>query len=327
MPVLDNSQYSAWWKCPTYWFTVYIAGVQKAWEGQRNDPLCIGSLFHNGMENWYGNKKIKLDQDVLDDNTPDKESYDLVMNLLTNYVTKYPYEPWEIESIEQAYRIPLISDWEAVAKVDKVAIVSKPTEIESGIDGQPIIVPPGRYALEHKTKSGWGSRAMYINGWRRRKQVDFQQLCAGVNGVIINIAEKPAVRQPTRKCQGCKNTFEFRAWLPIKDRRYQCSSCGHEQELKPVEIKQKDPEFFRIFQARRPDQLEASLEEFKDVATQMDDIINGLATPKVNPLSCIDERWNRQCDYLLDCEAFTDPLQRPGFVKISDPLHYIGLEN
>ena len=327
--VLDNSQYYAWCKCPVYWFTSYIAGVQKERPVPRTDALCLGSLFHNGMENWYGKRQIAIDQECIEKNTPDKESVDFVLNLLTKYAEKYPSDPWGIESIEKVYDIELISNWLAVAKLDKVAVVTTPTEIDSGIDGKPIIVPPGRYAIEHKTKSGWKPRGAYVNSWRRRKQVDFQMLCSGVNGVIVNVAEKPAIRQPTRKCQGCKETFEFKQWVPIEGQRYQCSSCNHEQELKSLtteQIQGKPPEFFRVYSTRTPEQLKASLEEFEAIAWNMQRILDGDLFPVSNTLSCIDENRGYECDYLIPCESLTDPAEHPGFVKVPDPFAYIGLE-
>ena len=328
--VLDNSQHYTWFKCPVLWYTTVIAGIQRKRVGQRNDPLCIGSLYHNGMENWYRDRKIGVDQSCIDENTPDKDTLDLVYNLLTFYAQKFPSDPWETESIEGVYQIPLIDGWNALAKIDKVAVVTTPTTIDTGVDGTTIEIPAGRYSLEHKTRGTGLSRASYIRSWRRRKQVDFQMLCGKVDGVIVNVAEKPSARQPTRKCQGCKSTFEFREWLPIKDNTYSCHSCGHEQELKPLTKEQlapKEPEFFRIYQTRTKEQLEQSFKEFQLIATRMQAAIDDPSTLESNTLNCIDERWGYDCDFLQDCEELSDPLERPEFIQIENPLAYIGLED
>jgi hypothetical protein len=54
---IDFSQFNSFQKCPWFWAERYLRGYKQTYAGalQRDDAMAIGSLVHDGLEQYYKN--------------------------------------------------------------------------------------------------------------------------------------------------------------------------------------------------------------------------------------------------------------------------------
>src|SRR5579859_5739289 len=107
MYILDYSQYSKFQFCPWAWYEAYVSGMQRRYDGQRNDPLTLGSLVHNALDNFSKTGHPEIDAECVAENNPTPECYALAVKLVQGYVVKFPSERWPVEATEQPLRFPL----------------------------------------------------------------------------------------------------------------------------------------------------------------------------------------------------------------------------
>lgn len=334
VPHIDYSAYSAWMKCPWYWYERYVNKQQKKWPAaQRDDALCLGSLVHNGLERYYLSGKPDIDEKVIAENTPSGDCLQLARRLVHGYLQNFPGEIWPLNYVEAPLRFPLIDGFDGLAKLDRYFYVPESTSVASGIPGYEIRLNPGWWIHEYKTKSPHVERGKWIQQWTVKKQADFQMLALmaqehianpnidtgqimPVNGLLINVIEKPRDYIPKRKCKVCAKQWEFASWIPVGD-GHSCPMCGNVQKLKAVDTDKQEeaPQCFRVVVERTATQLAVSKEEIADVARFMQSMqIIGMSDTPPNREACLDlsKRYGAECDYFR-------PHNYEGLVTIGNP--------
>src|ERR1035438_10424182 len=143
MSNIDYSSYSKFLFCPWAWYENYENQMQLRYVGQRSDPLCLGSLVHNALDNFAKTGKPFVDEDTIRENNPTPDTMAMAEVLVVGYLRKYPKEHWPTERAEQPLQFPLElmpqseGEWTAtgLAKLDGYFYVPEDTTIESGLDG------------------------------------------------------------------------------------------------------------------------------------------------------------------------------------------------
>lgn len=326
--IIDYSQYSKFNFCPWAWYENYVNQRSKPRIGQRRDPLCLGSLVHNGLDNFAKTGKPTIDEATVLENSPTPETYQLAILLVQGYLKRYPAEQWPVERAEQPLRFPLWNpDYsvpkenvlEGLAKLDGYFYVPEDTTIESGLEGYTLTLTRGWWAKEYKTKAASRDRAEWIKEWQTKRQADFQMLALqeylrtavtkegdplqqemniNVQGVLVCVLEKPHEYIPKRKCAGCKNSYELMAFIP-KAEGFMCPVCGVVQKLNPYVPKvPKEPDYFRITVTRSAEQLEIAKREILHVAEEMEMMRSGgMSTALPNRDACVNNVHHRECEY------------------------------
>lgn len=362
MKYLDYSQYSTYLFCPWLWYEKYVRGMQRRWDGQRSDPLCLGALTHEALDAYSKTGRPQIAEAVVREQNPTAETYNLAMLLAEGYVAKYPRENWPVERTEQPLEFPLFDagaeyryreyasdSYQAVAKLDGYFYVPEDTTIESGIPAETITLARGWWSREYKTKSAGISRPEWVREWTSKRQADFQILALqhmlavktqeenyiplepaeiNVQGVLVSVLEKPREYTPRRKCKGCGDTYDLAAYLPHAD-GYLCPMCGCVQQLKRYEPKvEPRPEFWRMTVTRNPEQLAHAKIEIIRTAYAMEGLRTsgpaGFHAPPPNRDNCYSNKWHRPCEF-ADAHTAGAVVQPPDFVQVEDPLKYIGL--
>lgn len=342
---IDYSQLSTWNNCPWLWHEKYIGGFSPRYSGQRDDALAMGSLVHNGLDNWSKTGKPTIDLETLADVGPTPECLRIAEMMVAGYIMKYPQERWPVEYTEEAVRFPLYppgqvllygTPWEGVAKLDGYFFVPEDTVIESGLPGQSLTLGRGWWSREYKTKSPAVNRGTWMQEWASKRQADFQLLAlqnklltnaTGTNdtirGVLVSVLEKPREYTPRRKCKGCGETWELESYRAVPD-GHACPMCQHVQKLKPyIPTVVPMPEYFRMIVTRTPEQLEVARREIAMTAELMQDMIeDGRDSVVPNRDNCISNRWHRKCEFAENHIAGRE-VGEPEYVKI-DPYKYIG---
>lgn len=323
---IDYSQYSIWNKCSWAWFEKYVNHQQKKWPAaQRDDALALGSLVHSGLENYYRHQNPKIPESVVEENTPTQDCYQLANRLIHGYIQNFPGEQWQLNFCEQPLRFPLIEGWDGLAKLDRYFYVPEATSVPSGIPGYEIRLNPGWWIHEYKTKSPHVERGKWIQQWVVKKQADFQMLALQaqkdnpesplfdglpvddptypINGLLINVIEKPRDYIPKRKCKVCQKLWEFGSWIPVGE-GHSCPMCGNVQKLKAVDTDKQEeaPQCFRVVVERTASQLEVAKKEIAMVAEMMQeyqkygDLNNCFPA---NREACLDlsKKYAQECDY------------------------------
>lgn len=212
--VIDYSQYSLFHFCPWAWYERYVNQRQRPWNGQRSDPLCLGSLVHNAMDNFTKTGRPIIDQVCIEENCPTPDTLELVYLLVNGYLKRYPSEKWPVELAEQPLQFPIHTGegvWACpscgeigtiafdnppvlcpqcttkvtlsvgqdpifgMAKLDGYFYVPEDTTIESGIMGHTLTLERGWWSKEFKTKKH-GDRGNWIKEWQTKMQATFQIL-------------------------------------------------------------------------------------------------------------------------------------------------------
>jgi hypothetical protein len=314
--------------------------------GQRSDALALGSLTHNGLDNWKKVGKPVIDDEIRMEINPTPETLQLAEVMIRGYVQKYPREVWEVEETEAAVEFPLeynpdrpVSGWTGVAKLDGYFYVQEDTTIESGLPGQTLTLGRGWWSREYKTKSHGIPRDTWFREWSAKRQADFQLLAlhhlieqrprhhdndTTIRGVLVSVLEKPREYVPRRKCKGCENTYDLSSYRTHADGQM-CPMCGYVQNIKPyIPSVPSAPEYYRLVVTRSPEQLEVARREITMVAEAMADLRDQGPTSVVpNRDNCISNRYHSVCAYAEDHIGGTT-VAEPKYVRI-DPYRYIGL--
>lgn len=269
---IDFTQWNTYQQCPMLWWETYCRGWRKKPATyQREDALCIGSLYHDGQEQLLKTGTANITQKVIDEMTPKPEVLEMVANMLAEY-SMWAIDPWQVITIEKPLEFEITDDngdtVPCLAKLDASVLVAEPTTIETGQVGQTITLAPGYWTFEHKTKDPSSNRAAFLRRWELDGQPLFQQFGLRqhimnnphlpqlpVQGTIINVAEKPSIYVPVRTCKGCKTKQDFSSY-EINGDRYVCRLCGYSNEFDPPKtVAQRKPTtFYRIaLPAHRPD--------------------------------------------------------------------------
>ena len=107
MSIIDYSSYSKFLFCPWAWYENYENQMQLRYVGQRSDPLCLGSLVHNALDNFAKTGKPFVDEDTIRENNPTPDTMAMAEVLVVGYLRKYPKEHWPVERAEQPLKFPL----------------------------------------------------------------------------------------------------------------------------------------------------------------------------------------------------------------------------
>lgn len=332
---LDNSQYTTFQRCPALWYEQYVRGLRPNYTGQRNDPLCLGALYHSALQEFYHVRRPQPTAEVIAEFDPTPDALADATRWAHAYVATHPADPWRVELVETACIGPQIGgrdDYRLLAKLDTVVELTAHLRL-SGPVGFGDVAPPGLYSLEHKTRSTSGSREDYVRRWLSDTQAIFQLECARpihkLDGVIVNVCDKPYAAPPRRKCRNasCGETQPFTDFVPV-DRtvrgkpQFRCTLCGGVSQFDPPEPKAPpEPSFWRFLVTRTQAQIDAAYREFEYVVGEMEAIRAGRPPHRSLGLACED--YHRWCSFYEHHVNLTDPALSQGFVQIDDPLHYV----
>lgn len=349
MNKIDYSQLSTFNFCPWLWWEKYNRGMSPRYVGQRSDPLALGSLVHNGLDNFSKTGRPFLDNATLEEVNPTFECKQLAEMMVAGYIRKYPSERWAVEATEQAVEFLLRDnrmdrdewDWTGIAKLDGYFYVPEDTTIESGLPDLQLTLGRGWWSREYKTKSHGIPRPTWMKEWASKMQADFQLLALQtiiqqqprhmrdditIRGVLVSVLEKPREYTPTRKCKGCHGSYDLASYLICAD-GHTCPMCGAVQILKPyTPTVPSNPEFWRMTVTRTPEQLERSRREIAAAAERMEEYRESgeISSELPNRDNCINNKWHRECEFSEQHIAGV-PVEEPRFVKI-DPYKYIGIQ-
>lgn len=351
---IDYSQYKTWNFCKWAWYEKYVLRRQKRWpEGMRDDALAIGSIVHAGLEGWYKNGNQEISQEVIGKINPTPEALRLCQGLVFGYVQTYPRETFDLIRCEQPVRFTCIPGRDGLAKIDMYFYLPERTRVESGVPGYEITLNPGWWIYEYKTKSQATKFAEYMRSWQTNMQADFQMLAlqeqiakgyvenvdipnkmlTNVNGLLINIIEKPNTYIPKRKCQECNEYWNFSAWTPKGD-KFACPQ-GHVKALKPLEAQGPiEGNYFRLMVERTPEQLAYSQNVISSVAKEMADMeqdAEGMkdfinltgAAYSPNKEKCMDlgARYAQECEFFKAHTYGVSTVDNPDYQDVEDYIH------
>jgi hypothetical protein len=352
--IIDFSAYDQWNFCPAAWWEKYVGKRRRKWpKALRNDALCLGSLVHEGLRVWQVERRVEIPPQVVEEVTPDRDTYQLALELVHGYATHYPEEQWELlrceepltfgitspnwhASCSECFWISAKDQWEkypdlcpscgsrvhhysvdegltGLAKLDTYFYVRELTRIDTG-DELGAWLTPGWWVQEHKTKGVSIPLGLYMQSWESGMQASFQMMALrqhlrtqsilpfneGVQGVLVNVLEKPRRYIPKRTCQGCKEKVEFYTWLPTGEGTYACPLCGHRQELTPLResTPPSPPHYYRIVVSRSEEQLARDLHQITQVGEEMVKMAQGgLHSHPWTKKNCVNFQWRRACDY------------------------------
>lgn len=340
--IIDYSAYSTWMKCPAMWWEKYINKRQKRWpKAQRNDALCLGALVHAGLEVWQESHVVDIPAKAVDEFTPDRDTFLLAQELVYGYARRYPQELWPLGKCEEPVTWPLLGDpidLIGLAKIDRYFYCPEPTPIETGVPGEMMLLTPGFWIHEYKTKSPFIKIGLYMQSWDMNMQATFQMLALKaklaadpktadipVGGVLVNVLEKPKRYVPKRKCKSCKELQEFATYIPTGSGQYSCPMCGTRQELTPLKLDTPTvpPEYYRFLVTRSSGELAKGQEQIIQVGQQMMEMErSGLRSIPWNTTNCVDFKWNETCQYFSHHKNGTDTKDD---IEMMDVPEYRGL--
>lgn len=313
--VIDHSAHDAFAFCPAKWYELYVNKRRKRWpSGQRKDALCIGSLVHEGLRVWQETHTIEIPNSIIDEVTPDRETLSLAQELVLGYARHYPAEQWPLIRCEQPLTWKIGYENEdrrydpiyGLAKLDAYFYVLEDTQLESGVEGLNLTLSRGWWIHEYKTKSPYDPIGLYMQSWETNLQASYQilalesKLHEPVQGVLVNVIEKPKRYIPKRKCMSCQETYEYATWLPTGTGLYACPICGVQRKLEPLKRDQPtiNPNYFRIVVVRSREELDRDAQIIKQTACAMNsmrsDGLNSCAWTKRN---CVSMMYKSACDY------------------------------
>jgi hypothetical protein len=334
--IIDYSQFSNWLKCPWAWYERYINKRVPKRDYQRDDALALGSLVHDGLENYFRHGRPTISENAIKEQQPTRDCLETAEMLMHAYVQRYPQEQWPLQIMEEPCLFPIgIDGWTGMAKIDKYFQVDELTDLVANEEGHTFALEPGIWVMEHKTKAQSISRANWMMEWEVNRQASFQLLALRerfgdqVRGIVINVIEKPSTYTPKRKCQGCAQTYELATFIPKED-GHACMVCGHVQKLSPYKpTKDRTPSFFRVKVTRTTEQLHAHFREIGEVASRMKNYTAAvqagftLGYEVPNTRECVHRQYG-PCEYLnnhlYNVSTLDDPNMEP-----KDTTKYMGL--
>lgn len=343
-PFIDYSQYTTYMKCEWYWVEKYLRQVAKQRPNKpKEDALTLGTLVHTALEGYRKNGTINITDEVIAKVEPSPECIAWANKLVTGYVQAYPQEEFTKYYCEDPIRFDLGAySVDGLAKVDSYFHVDTPTTINGGLDGQSLTLNPGWWVHEYKTKAADRDRGNYILGWGMNMQAVFQMLALQyhinepVQGVLVNVLEKPKEYIPRHTCKQCRGQYERRDWVPKED-GYECPVCGNRQKL-DVSDKSKVarvPSYYRLMVGHTPEELEVGKQEIKRIGLRMNELryneyshplrsdVSEPAPPPIRRTSeCVHE-WFGPCEYYTPHREGREATGQMGFVAV-DALGYVG---
>lgn len=308
MSWIDFTQFTAWQRCPWYWYERYVRCLAKPRTGPTDDALTIGALVHSAIENLLA--RGVTDIQPRDDIQPTRDAVDMARMMVSAYVATFPPggDGWRVERVEAPLR-----DGPIVAKVDALFRVEADATVADGT-GHILALEPGLWALEHKTTSAATPRDVFMRRWLMDKQADFQMLVSGARGVVINVISRPSQRKSTRTCTACgaDSDVAFVNWdAPA------CTVCGARQRWqkpRPAD----PPTVWRFAVTRTADQLATAKRQILSVLADMERMRANPHDFVPNYRSCTE--WLTTCPF-LDLHLYgTDPT----LIQIDNPTHYLG---
>lgn len=325
--IIDFSAHNIYDQCAGMWWEKYVNRLRRKWpKAQRDDALALGSLVHEGLRVWQLTHTVEIPAAIQEEMTPTRECLSLAEELVYGYARAYPEEYWPLIHCEEPLIVPGIADnLDLLAKIDSYFYVPEPTYIESGLPGTGYTLNPGWWIHEYKTKSPFIPMGIYMQGWEMNMQASYQMLALThkirteaacykmgdpdaprgvVQGVLVNVLEKPRRTIPKRKCtavSGCGQYSEFAMWIPTGDGLYACPLCGSRQRLIPLKESTPvtPPAYYRLIVQRTPEELARARAQIIQVGQRMIAMeAGGLHSEPWRTSSCVDTKWNRACDYL-----------------------------
>lgn len=334
--LIDNTQYSCFTRCQAEWGEKYCNKQHKPYVSERDDAMAIGIAIHSVLENGYKNNNFILPLDTADELTLTSEALMEVRVMAEAYRNQYPSGPVEFDwtGLEEPISFKLDNDIEIKAKVDGYFECTEPTVIAGGVSD--IYLQPGIYAFETKSKSPGYDRGLYIADWGANMQASFQLLTlkanaatlgidpARVKGVLVNVIERPKVYEPRRTCQGCDTLTQVK-YYRLCGKVYHCPHCDFGNTFKGAmgQARVDPPYLYRLMVERSDERLALDLHTIKQVATQMQQVANGLM-PVYNRTQCVNMQWRKRCEYYEPHNSMVpvSAIGYPGFAEF-DPTAYL----
>lgn len=328
---IDYSQWKEYFFCQLSWYEKYRLFTRKAITGQQSDVMTLGSLVHAGLQHYRETGQASIPETAISEYNPTPECMAWGLELLLGWVRNYSSEDFTRYYCEQPLRFPLHPEMDGLAKVDSYMRLTEPRTIESGL-GDSFTLQPGIWIHEYKTKGADKDVGKYISAWRMNMQANFQMLALQatlgepVQGMLVNVLEKPKEYQPKRTCKTCKAINELRNWEPTGN-GYSCPGCSAIQDLDTTDKSKvkRIPSYYRIMVTRTANELATAKEEIYQVAEDMLAIDAGKRQPSRSLEDCAETKWYRACDFFGPHSAGQAALSYGNdFVKI-DTLRYVTL--
>lgn len=316
--VIDFSSYDAYHhRCHAYWYEKYINKKEPKWpKAQRDDALALGSLVHEGLRIWQQAHILQIPNEIVDEVCPTKECFDLATELVYGYTRRYPAENWPLILCEEPLTFDLGCDkLLGLAKIDAYFYVSEPTEVDTGIDGSTLLLSTGWWIHEYKTKNPFDPIGLYMQGWDMNMQASFQALAlqnkinGPIQGVLVNVLEKPKRNIPKRKCLNCQEYYEFRQWMPNGKGEYNCPICGKTQKLTPLKENPAStpPNYYRFPVTRTEMELARDKQFIIQTGYEMLEMEQqGIYSKPWQTKNCVDQKWKQVCPYFSAHKNFGD---------------------
>lgn len=350
---LDQSQLSNWFKCPAFWMERYARkmGVPPNPTQLRDDAMCLGTLVHAGLEEFEKDGSVQIPTWAIEEQRPTQETLTLAMELVTAYALHGEMIPWKLKYFEAALEKPvkyralheflggmgwIDTDYKLTAKVDFAFYVDAPTELRvgTGTDTSTVMLQPGFWVQEYKTKSASRDRGSWMAEWNMKAQADFQLLTLGefaktqdveypvANGVLVTVLEYEKPTVPKRKCRGCGDLQPFTAYVPNVDGTYRCMGCGHDSKLAPVKDKEyPPPNIWRMPVYRSAEKLAAAEDNAIKAIEGMHAMVVDGRGPAWDTNQC-QPFIGKGCIYLPAHQNWRVADELAGFVQI-DTMHYM----
>ncbi len=335
--VIDNTQYSAMMLCEGYWYEKYVNKTHIPYVGERDDPLAIGIATHDALENGYKNGQFKITDATLAELCLTPEALLEVRTMVEYYRNQYPNGPVEFSwmGLEEPLTWEINPAVTLLAKVDGFFQVEEAKYIPGGVDD--ILITPGIYSYETKTKIPGGDRGFYRAEWEAAMQASFQILTLRhrakqfnidpdmIKGVLVNVIERPNVYEPRRTCKGC-NKLQLAKYYAVEGKTYTCPNCSYGNNFTgTMGTARVDPPYaYRFLVERSPERLALDLKTILRVANRMQELQDGEAESVLNRTNCVITKWKRKCEYFDPHNALTpvSSIGYPGF-ELFNPTAYL----
>lgn len=277
---------------------------------ERNHNLIVGSIIHDCLEIWHGNRDLGQVLDHLDTTYTDrvrdekqKASWHMATAMMTAYAKQYPAEEFEIIALEKTFEGPIINPITGAA--------SRSFSLTGKVDG--IVKQDGLYyLLEHKTASQIDA------GYLERLWTDFQIILYAwyleqtmgifISGIIYNVLVKAKIRQSLGETEA---EFESRrAALIVKSKSGKSSAKRKMPETdeafqQRLLAKYNDPEMFHR------EMLFISRDQFAELQEELWELSQAMLNARRrnffyrNTSNCF--QYNRPCPYFPLCRSGDNP--------------------
>lgn len=284
--ILTNSSITAFWKCPKYYYYVYVCGLRK--KQLAEGPLWFGQGLHTGLELIYSGWSVEaslhyVEESMLSRKTGREDIDDVlvdiikVQELLRAYVKFYAAKlhNQKVEKVEKEFRLPILGTQGQDQTRVRYALAGKIDLILTDENGW-------RCLEDHKTT---GKDIQPGNDYWRKLLLDHQMTlyfyAAGREKLAINKLFYDVIKKPTIRLKKNETTEQYRERLA-------------------ADIEENPEKFFRRIECARTD---AHVEDFQTELYQTAAIIQGCTDrnwfPK-NTTSCLEPY---RCSHFDICTA------------------------